>query len=100
MPNPKAGTVTEDVAKAVAEVKRGKVEFKMDKFAGLHVVIGKLSFDVGQLVENAGTMLAAILRARPSTLKGPLMKRVSLSSTMSPGILVDTAPLLSSGAPT
>jgi large subunit ribosomal protein L1 len=94
MPNPKAGTVTDDVAKAIKEVKQGKVEFKMDKLAGLHVVIGKLTFEVNQLIDNATAMLSAILRARPHALKGPLIKRVSLSSTMSPGILVDIRPLV------
>ena len=89
MPNPKVGTVTEDVAKAVAEVKQGKVEFKMDKLSNLHVVIGKLSFAAQQLVENANAVLAAILRARPAAVKGQFVRRAALSSTMSPGILVD-----------
>lgn len=89
MPNPKVGTVTEDVAKAVAEVKQGKVEFKMDKLSNLHVVIGKLSFAAQQLVENATAVIAAIIRARPAAVKGQFIRRVALSSTMSPGILVD-----------
>ena len=94
MPNPKVGTVTEDVAKAVVEVKRGKVEFKMDKLSNLHVVIGKLSFAAQQLVENANAVIAAIIRARPAAVKGQFVRRVALSSTMSPGILVDFSSLL------
>jgi len=94
MPNPKAGTVTEDVAKAIEEVKRGKVEFKMDKLANLHVVIGKRSFEASQLVDNASALLQAVVRAKPSSLKGSFMHRVSLSSTMSPGVFVDMQPFL------
>ena len=90
MPNPKAGTVTEDVAKAVTEVKRGKVEFKMDKLSNLHLVIGKRSFQAPQLVDNGRAVLEAVVRARPASLKGRLIKRLSLSSTMSPGIPVTT----------
>lgn len=90
MPNPKAGTVTEDVAKAVNEVKQGKVEFKMDKLANIHFVIGKRSFQPQQLVDNGRVALDAIVRSRPSSVKGRLIKRVSLSSTMSPGIAVKT----------
>ena len=86
MPNPKVGTVTTDVAKAVQEVKRGKVEFKMDKLGNIHVVIGKRSFALQQLVENGKAVLDSIVRARPITLKGKMIKRLSLSSTMSPGI--------------
>lgn len=89
MPNPKVGTVTEDVTKAVSEVKKGKVEFKMDKLANLHVVIGKLSFAAQQLVDNAQAVLGAILRARPAAAKGQFIRRVGLSSTMSPGIAID-----------
>lgn len=89
MPSPKVGTVTEDVAKAVAEVKQGKVEFKMDKLANIHVAIGKRSFKPEQLAENGKTVLEAMMRARPSTLKGKMVRRLSLSSTMSPGIPLD-----------
>ncbi len=88
MPNPKAGTVTEDVAKAIEDVKRGKVEFKMDKLANLHVVIGKRSFQPKQLVENGQVTLEAIARSKPATLRGRMIRRVSLSSTMSPGMLL------------
>ena len=90
MPNPKAGTVTEDVAKAIKDVKQGKVEFKMDKLANIHFIIGKLSFEPKQLLENGRVALEAIVRARPSSLKGHMIKRVSLASTMSPGIPLKT----------
>ena len=90
MPNPKAGTVTDDVAKAVQEVKRGKVEFKMDKLSNIHFVIGKRTFEPQQLIENGRTALDAVVRARPSTTKGHMIRRVSLSSTMSPGIPLKT----------
>ncbi|MBI3321970.1 MAG: 50S ribosomal protein L1 [Candidatus Omnitrophica bacterium] len=86
MPNPKAGTVTPDVAKAIKELQQGKVEFKMDKLANIHLVIGKRSFQAQQLVENSRTAMDAIVRARPSTVKGRMIRRMSLSSTMSPGI--------------
>jgi len=94
MPNPKVGTVTEDVANAVTEVKKGKVEFKMDKLANLHVVIGKLSFAARQLAENARAVLGAVVRAKPAAAKGQFIKRVSVSSTMSPGVFLDIKPLL------
>ena len=90
MPNPRAGTVTDDVAKAIKELKGGKVEFKMDKLANIHFVIGKRSFKPQQLVDNGQIALEAIVRARPSTLKGRLIKGVSVSSTMSPGIPLKT----------
>ncbi len=90
MPNPKAGTVTDDVAKAVREVKQGKVEFKMDKLANIHFVIGRRSFTPDQLMENGRTALDAVVRARSASVKGRLIKRLSLSSTMSPGIPVKT----------
>jgi len=90
MPNPKAGTVTEDVAKAIEELKKGKVEFKMDKLANIHFVIGRRSFQPQQLAENGRVAVQAIVRARPSAVKGRFINRLSLSSTMSPGILVST----------
>ena len=90
MPSPKAGTVSEDVVKAVTEVKRGKIEFKMDKQANLHVVVGKRSFSPPQLLENARAALDAVVRAKPATVKGKMVKRVTLSSTMSPGIAINT----------
>ena len=90
MPNPKVGTVTDDVAKAINEVKQGKVEFKMDKLANIHFVIGKRSFQPQQLVENGRVAIDAIVRAKPATTKGRLLRRLSLSSTMSPGIPLKT----------
>ena len=90
MPNPKAGTVTDDVAKAVQDVKRGRVEFKMDKLANIHFVIGKRSFQAQQLLENARVAVEAVVRAKPASVKGRLIRRLSLSSTMSPGILLKT----------
>ncbi|MBI3320487.1 MAG: 50S ribosomal protein L1 [Candidatus Omnitrophica bacterium] len=94
MPNPKAGTVTDDVAKAVTEVKQGKMEFKMDKLANLHVIVGKLSFAPQALVENAQAVMTAIVRARPATVKGSFLKRLVVSSTMSPGIPIELQPFL------
>lgn len=91
MPNPKAGTVTEDVAKAVAEVKQGRVEFKSDKLSNVHVAIGRRSFQAQQLIENARTVLDAVVRARPAAVKAPWIRTIGLSSTMSPGIPIDSA---------
>ena len=90
MPSPKAGTVTDDVAKAVKEVKLGKVEFKMDKLSNIHFVIGRISFQPQQLLENGRAAVDAIVRARPSSVKGRMIKRLVLSSTMSPGIPLKT----------
>src|SRR5580698_8485350 len=89
MPNPKVGTVTFDVAKAVGEVKAGKVDYRVDKAGVIHVRIGKLSFGEAKLTENANTLLNAIVRAKPSTAKGNYVKSVSVSSTMGPGVKVD-----------
>jgi large subunit ribosomal protein L1 len=94
MPSPKAGTVTDDVAKAITEVKKGKVEFKMDKLANVHVVIGKRSFEPAQLAENAVTVLEAIHRVKPSAVKGRYIHRVVVSSTMSPGVEIDVEAIL------
>ncbi|MBI4340767.1 MAG: 50S ribosomal protein L1 [Candidatus Omnitrophica bacterium] len=90
MPTPRAGTVADDVAKAVKDVKQGKVEFKMDKLGNIHFVIGKRAFEPKQLIENGQVALDAIVRARPASLKGRMIKRLSLSSTMSPGIPLKT----------
>ena len=90
MPNPKAGTVTDDVAKAIKDVKGGKVEFKMDKLSNIHFVIGKLAFQPEQLVENGRVAVDAIVRARPSSTKGRMIRNMTLSSTMSPGIPLKT----------
>lgn len=91
MPNPKIGTVTFEVGKAVSDSKGGKVEYKVDKAAIMHLVIGKISFEVAQLVENYETLLDEIVRAKPSSSKGRYLKSISLSSTMGPGVGVDTS---------
>jgi large subunit ribosomal protein L1 len=89
MPNPKLGTVTFDVAKAVKEIKAGKVEYKTDKAGVVHVPIGKVSFDAEKLLENAKTVIDSIVKAKPSTSKGKYLKKLVISSTMGPGIKVD-----------
>jgi len=88
MPNPKTGTVTMDVAKAVTEIKAGKVEFRVDKTGNVHVPIGKIQFSAQQLAENAQTVLEAIQRAKPAAAKGTYMRSVTLSSTMGPGVKI------------
>jgi len=90
MPNPKAGTVTMEVAKAVREIKAGKVEFRVDKTSIIHASIGKTSFDEKKLAENAETFLRAVQRAKPAAAKGKYFRTVSVSSTMGPGIEIDT----------
>ena len=89
MPNPKTGTVTPDVTKAVADIKGGKVNFRVDKQANLHMIIGKASFDAEKLVENYGAALDEILRLKPSAAKGRYVKRVTVSTNTGPGIPVD-----------
>ena len=89
MPNPKLGTVTFDVARAVREVKAGKVEFRVHKAGNVHVLIGKKSFSAEQLAANAMTLVEAIMRARPASAKGQYLKSLTVSSTMGPGIPVD-----------
>jgi large subunit ribosomal protein L1 len=89
MPNPKTGTVTVDVAKAVTEIKGGKIEFRVDKHSNLHLIIGKTSFTDEQLVENYAAALEEVLRAKPSAAKGRYIKKVAFSTTMGPGIQVD-----------
>ena len=91
MPNPKTGTVTMDVAKAVADIKGGKIEFRVDKHANLHVIIGKASFTDVQLTENYAAVLDEVLRVKPSSSKGRYIKKIAVSSTMSPGIIVDAS---------
>ena len=86
MPNPKAGTVTMDVAKAVKEIKAGKIEYRLDKTNIIHVPIGKASFTEEQLADNFQTLIEAILKAKPSTLKGQYLKSVTIASTMGPGV--------------
>jgi large subunit ribosomal protein L1 len=90
MPNPKTGTVTMDVAKATREVKAGKIDFKVDKTGIIHAVIGKSSFDADKLTENATELLQTLVKLKPSTAKGAYIKSISISSTMSPGVQVDT----------
>lgn len=91
MPNPKSGTVTMDVTKAVHDAKAGKIEFRVDKTGNLHVPIGKVSFSVEQLAENFGAFMDAVVRARPSAAKGGYLRSITVSSTMGPGVPVDTA---------
>jgi large subunit ribosomal protein L1 len=93
MPNPKAGTVTMDVAKAVQEIKAGKVEFRVDKTGIIHAPVGKLSFGADRLRENAEALIGAVLKAKPSAAKGKYVRGVSVSSTMGPGIKVDETTL-------
>ena len=89
MPNPKSGTVTNDVAKAVKEVKAGKIEFRVDKSGILHASVGKAKFEPNQLVDNIRAFLNTVARLRPSTAKGTYIKSISISSTMGPGVAVD-----------
>jgi large subunit ribosomal protein L1 len=89
MPNPKTGTVTNDIASAVQEVKKGKIAFRVDKFGIIHASIGRVSFSPEQLTENAHELIATLVRMKPSSAKGIYMKSISVASTMSPGIAVD-----------
>ena len=91
MPNPKTGTVTTDVTAAIREIKAGKVEFRTDKTALVHVPVGKLSFDPQKLVDNAMTVISSVVKAKPSAAKGKYIKGITLSSTMGPGIQLDAA---------
>ena len=99
MPNPKIGTVTDDTAKAVKEVKAGRVEYKLDKGANIQVLAGKTSFKPEQIVENAQTIIDAILKAKPSAAKGRYIENCVLSSTMSPGIPLDVREILKAACP-
>jgi len=98
MPNPKHGTVTTDVAKAVTDIKGGKIEFRVDKNANLHFVIGKVSFTEQQLAENYAAAIEEVMRAKPASSKGRFIKTSTVSSTMSPGIKIDTAIARDGGA--
>ena len=89
MPNPKTGTVTVDTAKAVEETKKGKVNYRTDSFGNVHGVIGKASFDESKLVDNFNTFVEAIMKVKPSTVKGAYVKNISISSTMGPGVKID-----------
>ncbi len=91
MPNPKTGTVTLDVVKAVQEIKAGKVEFRVDKAGVVHAPIGKISFEADRLVANARALMETIIKAKPSAAKGRYVKSVTMSSTMGPGVPIDTA---------
>jgi large subunit ribosomal protein L1 len=93
MPNPKTGTVTLDVAKAVEETKAGKVEFRVDKTGVIHAPVGKVSFASDKLLENAQTLITAVVRAKPSAAKGKYVRSVTICSTMGPGVTLDVAPL-------
>jgi large subunit ribosomal protein L1 len=91
MPNPKTGTVTMDVAKAIRETKAGKVEFRVDKAGIVHCAIGKINFDAVKLAENAHAVIGAVIKAKPAAAKGKYVKRITLTSTMGPGIPIDLA---------
>jgi len=91
MPNPKTGTVTTDIAKAVKEIKAGKVEFRVDKTGIIHAPVGKISFPAQSLIENAHALVDSVVKAKPSAAKGKYLKSVTMSSTMGPGIVIDTA---------
>ncbi|MBK9283178.1 MAG: 50S ribosomal protein L1 [Sphingobacteriaceae bacterium] len=90
MPNPKTGTVTMDIAKAVKDAKGGKIDFKVDKAGIIHAAVGKASFDADKLAENANELLSTVMKLKPSSAKGTYVKSVTMSSTMSPGIIIDT----------
>src|SRR5262249_46779148 len=94
MPNPRTGTVTDDTAKAVQEVKAGRVEFKLDKNGNVAVPVGKFSFEQNALIENGKAVIEAVVRARPAAAKGRYLETVTISATMSPGVSVDPAPFL------
>jgi large subunit ribosomal protein L1 len=89
MPNPKTGTVTQDVAKAVTEVKAGKVEFRVDKTGVIHAPLGRVSFDTAKLLENANTLIQAVLKAKPAAAKGKYVRSATVCSTMGPGVALD-----------
>lgn len=90
MPNPKSGTVTMEIGKAVSEVKSGKIDFKVDKYGIVHAAIGKVSFDAEKIKDNASELIATLQKLKPTAAKGTYMKSIYLSSTMSPGIAIDT----------
>jgi large subunit ribosomal protein L1 len=89
MPNPKTGTVTQDITNAVREVKAGKVEFRVDKTGVIHVPVGKVSFETGKLLENANSLIQAVIKAKPAAAKGKYVKSVTICSTMGPGVHLD-----------
>lgn len=89
MPNPKAGTVTQDVAKAIKEVKAGKIEFRMDKQSNIHAPVGKLSFVENAILDNVNTLIENVLKSKPATVKGQFVKSITLASSMGPGLKLD-----------
>ena len=91
MPNPKTGTVTFEVGKAVKEIKAGKVEFRVDRAGIVHVPIGKSSFEIQALIDNALALMDSVLKAKPTSAKGKYLKSITISSTMGPGISIDAA---------
>jgi large subunit ribosomal protein L1 len=91
MPNPKTGTVTMNIAQAVKEIKAGKVEFRVDKTGIIHAPVGKISFPAQNLIENTHALVDSVVKAKPSAAKGKYLKSVTMSSTMGPGIVIDTA---------
>jgi large subunit ribosomal protein L1 len=91
MPNPKTGTVTPNVAQAIKEIKAGKVEFRVDKTGIIHAPVGKTSFETGKLIENTHALVDSVVRAKPAAAKGKYLKSVTVSSTMGPGVAIDTA---------
>jgi len=93
MPSPKAGTVTPNVGEAVAEIKKGKIDYRVDKNANIHVPVAKASFTIEQIEENASTIIESVIRGRPSACKGTYLKSCAMSSTMGPGFRLDTAAL-------
>jgi large subunit ribosomal protein L1 len=93
MPNPKAGTVTPDVAKAVSEFKAGRIEYRNDRYGNVHVPLGKVSFDVDQLSSNLATLASELIRAKPASSRGRYLRQMSVSSTMGPGVKVDVGAL-------
>jgi len=94
MPNPKSGTVTMDIKKAVTEIKAGKIDFKVDKFGIIHTTVGRASFDADKLAENANELLQTIVKLKPTSAKGTYVKSICLSSTMSPGVKVESKSLV------
>src|SRR5271165_2498823 len=98
MPNPKTGTVTVDVAKAIKEIKAGKVEFRVDKTGIIHAPVGKISFSAEKLIENAASLISAVIKAKPAVAKGKYVRSTTLCSTMGPGITIDVAELTAKAA--
>jgi large subunit ribosomal protein L1 len=100
MPNPKAGTVVpaEDLPRVIREAKAGRVEFRLDKSANLHVAIGKVSFDADKLYENLSALMEAIRKARPAAAKGNYVRRITITSTMGPGVRMDTNQTMTMGS--